>query len=90
MKRDEWESIALLIENCWRGKFDETASSSYFALLGRFDFAISAANPLTRFADRSNDFRNGRNTFTGLPSYGGGFPRAATAALACVQDGGTL
>ncbi len=47
MTKDEWESIALLIENRWRGKseFDETASSAYFALLGRFDFAISAAKP---------------------------------------------
>jgi len=36
MERDEWESIALLIENCWKGEFDEITSASYFTLLGRF------------------------------------------------------
>lgn len=37
MTRDEWETIALLIENCWRGEFDEVQSSAYFTMLGRFD-----------------------------------------------------
>jgi len=37
MNRDQWESIALLIDNCWRGEFDDTMSSSYFTMLGRFD-----------------------------------------------------
>jgi hypothetical protein len=36
MERDEWESIALLIDNGWKGEFDDTMSSSYFTLLGRF------------------------------------------------------
>lgn len=36
MTRDEWEAIALLIENCWRGEFDETTSSAYFTMLSRF------------------------------------------------------
>jgi len=38
--RDEWESIALLIENCWRGQFDETASSAYHTFLGELDATI--------------------------------------------------
>lgn len=34
---DEWQAISLLIENCWRGEFDDTRSASYFAMLRQFD-----------------------------------------------------
>lgn len=37
MRPDEWDAIALLIDNCWRGEFDDTMSQSYFTLLSRFD-----------------------------------------------------
>jgi len=37
MTRDEWETIALLIENCWRGEFDDTRSTAYFTLLKDFN-----------------------------------------------------
>ena len=37
MTRDEWETIALLIENCWRGEFDDTRSASYLTMLQQFD-----------------------------------------------------
>ncbi|NBW16019.1 MAG: hypothetical protein EBR82_49345 [Caulobacteraceae bacterium] len=37
MTRDEWETIALLIENCWRGEFDDTRSASYYTLLRSFE-----------------------------------------------------
>jgi hypothetical protein len=37
MTRDEWETIALLIENCWRGEFDDTRSASYYTLLRGFE-----------------------------------------------------
>lgn len=36
MTRDEWETIALLVDNCWRGEFNEVQSSSYFTLLQQF------------------------------------------------------
>lgn len=37
MTKDEWASISLLIDNCWRGDFDDTMSASYFSLLKRYD-----------------------------------------------------
>jgi hypothetical protein len=37
MTRDEWDTIALLIENCWRGEFDEVQSSAYYTMLRRFN-----------------------------------------------------
>ena len=37
MTEDEWAAISLLIDNCWRGDFDETMSASYFSMLGRYE-----------------------------------------------------
>jgi hypothetical protein len=37
MTRDEWETIALLIDNCCRGGFDETRSAAYFTMFQKFD-----------------------------------------------------
>ncbi len=37
MTNDEWESCALIIENCWRGSLDDKASAAYYTMLKRFD-----------------------------------------------------
>jgi hypothetical protein len=37
MTRKEWDTIALLIDNGWRGDFDETRSETYRMFLGEFE-----------------------------------------------------
>lgn len=36
MTRGEWEGIAALLDNAWRGGMDEARSSAYFALLSHY------------------------------------------------------
>lgn len=55
MRRDEWEAIALLMDNCWRGGFDETMSSSYFSLLNRFS-AEQVMGALHRIIENGKPF----------------------------------
>ncbi|ADB50184.1 hypothetical protein [Conexibacter woesei] len=35
----EWQLIAVVIENCWKGEWDDARSASYFILLEPFDAA---------------------------------------------------
>jgi len=37
MTDDQWDATCLLMENCWRGEFDDTRRESYRVFLDRYD-----------------------------------------------------